>query len=194
DNKDKLEVLPSHVMNECDLQATIIDDILSLSKSEAGVMEIDQEDVDLVELVCDCIDLCDSAIEDSGGKVVFEEPKEKIIFCGDRARTERVLANLIDNSLKYAPEATIVIELWQTHNVYLRIKDNGPGIPNDIRDKVFERFVRGDKSRKSQGSGLGLSIVKSYIQNQGGEIELEDSERGASFLITLPNKKAEVDT
>ncbi|MCM8539060.1 MAG: HAMP domain-containing histidine kinase, partial [Lentisphaeraceae bacterium] len=140
DNKDKLEVLPSHVMNECDLQATIIDDILSLSKSEAGVMEIDQEDVDLVELVCDCIDLCDSAIEDSGGKVVFEEPKEKIIFCGDRARTERVLANLIDNSLKYAPEATIVIELWQTHNVYLRIKDNGPGIPNDIRDKVFERF------------------------------------------------------
>lgn len=194
ENKEKLEVLPSQVMNECDIQATIIDDILSLSKSEAGVLEIHREDIDLGELVFDCIDLCESAIEDSGGQIKFDEPKEKIIFHGDRARTQRVLANLIDNSLKYAPESTITVELWQTHNVYLRVKDDGPGIPPEIRDKVFERFVRGDKSRKSQGSGLGLSIVKSYIQIQGGEIELEESERGASFLITLPNKKAEVDT
>ena len=104
ENLEKQEILPSQVMNECDLQATIIDDILSLSKSEAGVLEVNSEDIDLVVMIKDCIDLCDSAIEDSGGEITFEEPKEKISFSGDRARMERVLANLIDNSLKYAPK------------------------------------------------------------------------------------------
>ena len=191
ENDDKLEMLPSQVINECDLQASIIDDILSLSKCEAGVLEAEKEDLDLIELIEDCVDICESAIEDNGGEILFEVPAEKVFFKGDRARMERVLANLIDNSMKYAPESKICIELWQTHNIYIRIKDDGPGIPEEIKTKLFERFVRGDKSRKSQGSGLGLSLVRSYVQLQGGEIELEEAEKGASFLITLPKEKAE---
>ena len=191
DNKEQLESLPSQVMNECDLQASIIDDILSLSKCEAGVLKPSQEAIDLKGLILDCIDIYSVAVEDAEGKLVFEEPEGAIEFTGDRARMERALANLFDNSLKYSIKPEITIELWQTHNIYLRVKDKGPGIPEGIRAKVFERFVRGDKSRQSQGSGLGLSIVRSYIQLQGGNIELEESEEGASFLITLPKQKAE---
>ena len=191
DNKDNLEMLPSQVMNECDLQASIIDDILSLSKCEAGVLQSAKEEVNLSSLILDCIDIYSTAFEDAGGQIIFEPPSGNISFTGDRARTERALANLLDNSLNYSLKPKITIELWQTHNVYMRIKDNGPGIPDLIKEKVFERFVRGDESRKSQGSGLGLSIVRSYIQLQEGSIELEESEEGASFLITLPNKKAE---
>lgn len=193
ENKDQLEQLPSQVVNECDLQASIIDDILSLSKCEAGVLQPANEAVDLKALVLDCIDIYSFAVEDAEGEIIFEEPLDEVVYIGDRARMERALANLLDNSLSYASRPKIVIELWQTHKVYLRIKDNGPGIPEAIKTKVFERFVRGDQSRKSQGSGLGLSIVRSYIQLQGGEIELEESESGASFLISLPVKAAAVD-
>ena len=190
-NSDKLEDLPSQVMNECDIQASIIDDILSLSKCEAGVLEVETSEIDLCELIEDCVDIYSSAVEDSGGELDLKLPEEKVVFTGDRARIERALANLIDNALNYAPESKIFVELWQTHNIYLRVKDNGPGVPPEIREKVFDRFVRGDKSRKSHGSGLGLSLVRSYVQVQGGSIELEESERGASFLITLPIKKAD---
>ena len=147
--------------------------------------------MNLSSLILDCIDIYSVAFEDAGGQIIFEKPSEAIFFTGDRARMERALANLLDNSLNYSDKPKITIELWQTHNVYMRIKDNGPGVPDSIREKVFERFVRGDESRKSQGSGLGLSIVRSYIQLQEGSIELEGSEEGASFIITLPNKKAE---
>ena len=189
ENKEKLEELPSQVMNECDIQASIIDDILSLSKCEAGVLQAAQDELDIVALVLDCIDVYSIAVEDAGGEISFKEPAQKIFFTGDRARLERVLANLLDNTLKYSSSPKIEIELWQSDNIYLRFKDNGPGVPAGIKDKLFERFVRGDKSRKTQGSGLGLSIVRSYIQLQGGEIELEESEIGTSFLIMLPNKK-----
>ena len=86
-----------------------------------------------------------------------------------------------------AATPTISVKTEQTDDsIIIYIKDNGPGIPEEERPKIFNRFYRGDKSRNSQGSGLGLSLAKAYVENHKGSLELENVSQGTSFLITLP--------
>ena len=88
---------------------------------------------------------------------------------------KRVISNLIDNSLKYNPSGTrLKIELRDLgRSIVIEVSDNGVGIPDDIKDTLFDPFVRGDSSRKSDGgSGLGLSIAKKIVENHNGEISI----------------------
>ena len=93
----------------------------------------------------------------------------------DKRLFKRVISNLIDNSLKYNPPGTrLKIELRELgRSIVIEVSDNGVGIPDDIKDTLFDPFVRGDSSRKSDGgSGLGLSIAKKIVENHNGEISI----------------------
>jgi signal transduction histidine kinase len=107
---------------------------------------------------------------------------------GTRDELHRLVLNLMENAVKHTPEGThIRATVEQTDGtVKLTVSDDGPGIPPDLRDKVFERFVRGTGDRGGS-FGLGLSIVRAVAESHGGEVELASEDgRGTTFVVTLP--------
>ncbi|HUE35891.1 MAG TPA: ATP-binding protein, partial [Candidatus Acidoferrum sp.] len=111
-------------------------------------------------------------------------------------RLEQVLANLVDNAIKYGRQQGSVVlgsENLGANKIEIFVRDDGPGIPAESLDRVFERFYRVDKarSREQGGTGLGLSIVKHIIQNHGGEVwARSEPGKGATFFFTLPTLSA----
>jgi two-component system OmpR family sensor kinase len=95
--------------------------------------------------------------------------------------------NLMENALRHTPEGTHVRASVAADNgeVVLTVEDNGPGVPPDLGDRIFERFVRGAGDRGSS-SGLGLSIVRAVAESHGGSVVYEDAQPGARFVVRLP--------
>jgi signal transduction histidine kinase len=108
---------------------------------------------------------------------------------GDPQLLERVVANLVDNAVKYAPADTDVrVEVQHdAHSVIVTVRDEGPGIPAEQVPQLFTRFFRGDPARpRAEGSGLGLAIAKAGADAHGGALEFLGDIRGAVFRLTLP--------
>jgi two-component system phosphate regulon sensor histidine kinase PhoR len=114
----------------------------------------------------------------------------------DENRLEQVLANLVDNAIKYGHEQGVVSiggRKAEANQIEIFVQDDGPGIPPESLDRVFERFYRVDKarSREQGGTGLGLSIVKHIVQNHGGKVWVKSElGKGATFFFTLPGEKS----
>jgi len=112
----------------------------------------------------------------------------------DADRVQQVLFNLVDNAIKYGkPEGQVIVSAAWTDQktVEVRVEDNGPGIPPDATDRVFERFYRVDRarSREQGGTGLGLAIVKHIVQSHGGEVGVNSElGKGSVFHFTLPQE------
>jgi signal transduction histidine kinase len=108
-----------------------------------------------------------------------------------RDELHRMTLNLMENAIRHTPTGTHVNASVASDNgdVVLTVQDDGPGVPVELRDRVFERFVRGDGDRGSS-SGLGLSIVRAVAQSHGGTVELEDAAPGARFVVRLPQAEA----
>ncbi len=132
------------------------------------------------------LELYDAAAEDQGVSIVMNIEGEPVI-AGDKDLLAGILANLIDNALKYAGSPAEICISAQQYGDYvcLIVQDNGPGIPVEERPKVVQRFYR--LNRDTRGSGLGLSIVSAFTQLHGGSMDIEDAEPGLRIRITLPN-------
>ena len=107
----------------------------------------------------------------------------------DEEHLRRVLTNLVENALKYAPESTVeIVGRLNDDEVWISVVDHGPGIPYELHDHIFERFtqVHAPDTRVSGGTGLGLSIVRSLVAAHGGRIELESEPGKTEFRVTLP--------
>ena len=176
------------VLTELQNMQEIFQSLLSLGQAEAGSLKIRKKPIDLSQLLEDIVELYGPLSEDKGQ--VFEANiAEKIIIEGDRQLLAQALSNLLDNAVKYVPEGgKIVLSAeFKEDKAHIRLDDSGPGIPHDMRRKVFDRFVRVDPSRTLPGSGLGLSLVKAFIELHQGNITLSDSKLGGtSFIIVLP--------
>jgi signal transduction histidine kinase len=114
---------------------------------------------------------------------------------GNRELISQALANLVDNSIKYAeprdstngaPAQIIVRALSEGDRILLTVADSGPGIPEADRSRVVERFVRLEQSRSQPGSGLGLSLASAVARLHGGELTLADNQPGLKSIIALP--------
>ena len=106
---------------------------------------------------------------------------------------ERVILNLLSNAIKFTDNngnISVFIEADEKY-VFIRVKDDGIGISEDIREEIFNRFVQEDKSfnRKKEGSGIGLALVKSLVELHDGEVYLEKVSKGSEFVVKLPNIK-----
>ena len=111
---------------------------------------------------------------------------------GDRELLTQMFANLVENALRHCPQGTAV-ELSVTRHgdrVLAQVGDNGPGIPAEEREKVFQRLYRLDTSRSTPGSGLGLSLVRAIADLHGASIALEDRHPGPAVVIVFPAAKA----
>lgn len=117
---------------------------------------------------------------------------DQILVCGDRDRLKQVLVNLLGNAVRYSPDdGEVTVKMWKDNGQgVVSIADNGPGIAPEDLPHIFERFYRGEKSRKrsgDQGFGLGLSIAYWIVRNHDGKIDVESEPgKGTRFSVWLP--------
>jgi len=183
-----LDIIDRH----CDRLTFLIEDLLTLSRLESGQLAINYDTVPLRDHVSEVFDDFHRKADDRGVKL-FNDVPDGLHARADSDRLDQVLSNLIDNAIKYGrPGGTVRIEGREVPGgdlIEMAVADDGPGIPTEAAERVFERFYRVDtaRSREQGGTGLGLSIVKHIIQAHGGEVRLETAPgKGAAFRFTLP--------
>lgn len=174
----------------------LINNLIDMTKIDNGYFNIDKSNHDIISLVENVtLSVADYA-ENKGICIIFDtDVEEKIIAC-DPERIERIILNLLSNAVKFTPrDGNIMVKIeYYNSDIYIRVKDTGIGIPYNKLDSIFERFVQVDKSltRKHEGSGIGLSIVKSLVELHGGEISVKSKEgQGTEFIIRIPCKLVE---
>jgi two-component system phosphate regulon sensor histidine kinase PhoR len=153
--------------------------------------------LNLSNMVNEVIQDLSSKARDKGIKITnnIETGKEII---ADYERLKQVFYNLIDNAIKYGRingNVWIDAKTDDKSNIVISVKDDGPGIPPEARERIFERFYRIDKarSREQGGTGLGLSIVKHIVQSHGGKVWVESRfGSGSTFLFTIPQDKKQI--
>ncbi|WP_299525558.1 ATP-binding protein [uncultured Lutibacter sp.] len=170
----------------------IINDIVDISKIEAGLMEVNLNESNVNEQIEYIYTFFKQEVEAKGLTLLFKNkllPKEANIIT-DREKLFAILTNLVKNAIKYTNEGSIEFGINKRDgNLEFYVKDSGIGIPKDRREAIFERFIQADISDKMahQGAGLGLSITKAYVETLGGEIWVESQEgKGSTFYFTLP--------
>lgn len=180
----------SSMLEEVDYLSRMVDDLLTLSRADSEAIQPEQEHVNLEDLAQEVIDYLGVLAEEKDQSLVLEvkEPADAMV---DRGLLRHAIINLVDNAIKYSPLGSVVRVVVKTISgcPVLEVIDTGPGIPQEHRDHVFERFYRVDKARskKTDGTGLGLAIAKWAVEANGGRIELETEEgAGSVFRVVLP--------
>jgi heavy metal sensor kinase len=178
------------MLEEVDSLARLVDRLLLLSRSETGDAMLSRESVNLTALAEEVVAHLGVLAEEKQQSIVIEGDGETH-WDGDRLVLRQAVINLVDNAIKYTPSGgRIAIRVARTEkDAVIDVVDNGPGIPDELRSRVFDRFYRVDRSRsRDGGTGLGLAIAKSAVEVQGGTLSLEPSNGrpGCVFRITLP--------
>lgn len=172
----------------------LIEDLLAISELESGRVRLNLQPVALVPMVQGVLDDFKTRAATRGVALVNQVPE--LFVHADADRLEQILANLVDNAIKYGRAGgtvTIGAGRAEASQVEVFVRDDGPGIPADALERVFERFYRVDKarSREQGGTGLGLSIVKHLVQSHGGRVWASSAPGlGATFYCTLPYAQA----
>lgn len=195
DWKDKKIVLNALkvIEEESGRLTRLINDLLDLEKIEEGQMPFEFEEIDLADVVERVFEIVNPLAYSLDVKISKELKEAKII--GDYDRITQAVLNLVDNAIKYTsqrndgPKKVFVRVFNRNNNAVVEVEDTGPGIPEEARSKLFQRFYRVDKarSRKLGGTGLGLSIVKMIVDKHGGKIEVGgEVGEGAVFRLIFP--------
>ncbi len=163
----------------------LVEDLLQLARMDARV-PLAHDAVDLDEIV---LETAQRAREGTGVSLDTSAVSGARVL-GDRDALARVVQNLLDNALRYA-RTRVRVTLTTTDEAELTVADDGPGIPPDQRERVFQRFTRLDdaRSRDTGGTGLGLAIVRDVVTRHSGTVSIEDAGPGARFVIRLPLAK-----
>ncbi len=181
--------MAGQVVEESDRLVEMINTMLEIAETDAGITALDRMPVDLRAIVLEAAELFQPAAEDLGIDLSTQAEQTPIRIFGDKTRLRRVVANLLDNALKFTPVGGRVQVTLATagKTVTLSISDTGTGIAPGELPRIFDRFYRGDRSRSLPGNGLGLSLVRALVRAHGGEV-VATSRRGegSSFTVTLP--------
>lgn len=167
------------------------DRLLLLARADAGVLRAAPEDVDVADFVHETAARWDGPAGKRTVKLKVDAPDSGVLRA-DRDFLRRILDNLIDNAVRHSPSGgTVAIEAAANADAWVfEVKDNGPGIPTEERDRIFRRFARRDRARARSepgGAGLGLALSSAFAATQGGAITVEDVPGwGAVFRLTLP--------
>ncbi len=179
------------ILNESDRMTKIVQDLLTLSRFDAGSIEFSFRSFSFEKSVRDVYSAMLIAARERRHdfSLEFRTPVPEIV--GDRARVEQVLINMVSNAIKYTKDGGVIKMTAGAKDgwVWCTVRDNGVGIPKEDVDKVFDRFYRVDKarSRESGGTGLGLSIAREIVQRHDGVIELTSRlGKGTAITVRLP--------
>jgi two-component system OmpR family sensor kinase len=166
----------------------MVDDLLLLARLDAG-RPLERLPVDLTHLVLDAV--TDARAAGPGHRWVLELPEEPVIVTGDAHRLQQVSANLLANARVHTPAGTrVTVSLERAgEEAVLKVHDDGPGVPEEVRPGVFERFTRADRRRADGtggGAGLGLSIVAAVVEAHDGTVTLESGPGATTFTVGIP--------
>ena len=185
---DVLREALSDCIEESERILIMLNTLMDISEAETGAMKLDPEEINVAPLIDDIVELYGYTAEEKGVLVYTGFPKE-LYLTADRNWVRQVLANLLDNAIKYTPTGgRIDIEACRREQeVIITVKDTGVGISQEELDKIWERLYRGDKSRSQRGLGLGLSLVNAIVGAHRGYVQVS-SEPGAGsvFTVSLP--------
>ncbi|AKN34155.1 histidine kinase [Clostridium carboxidivorans P7] len=176
----------------------LINNLIDITKMDAGYFEITLSNNDIVKITEDITLSVVEYVENKNIRLIFDtEVEEKIIAC-DPDKIERIMLNLLSNAVKFTPKnGTIYVNIYDsTDKVIISIKDTGIGIDKSMQKLIFDKFVQVDKSisRRTEGSGIGLSLVKSLVEMHNGQISVvSELGEGSEFIIELPNVQAKTD-
>jgi signal transduction histidine kinase len=189
------EALPRDAPAQVEVQACLADAdqmlatfaaLLRIARLEAGGAGTPTATVDLAGVVEDALDLYRVPGEEAG--IAFEAALSPASVAGDRDLLFQMVANLLDNALKFAPSGSSVQVQAQSEagKVRLVVSDRGAGVPAAERERVFDRFYRVERSRHAPGSGLGLALVKAVVEHHRGTVWLEDAAPGLRIVAEFP--------
>ena len=174
-----------NTIEECDVLIDMINTMLDITEAEAGVNRAKDEEFDLVTLIYDACELFRPMVDEKKMALKVNLP-ERLTFRGDKKKMQRIVTNILENSIKYSPEQGAVNVLAAADNgaVQIVFEDTGIGISETDLPHIFERFYRCDRSRSQGGVGLGLSLVKAYAESINGTIHVESSlNQGSTFTL-----------
>jgi two-component system, OmpR family, sensor histidine kinase KdpD len=173
------------VIDEAERLDRIVANLLSMSRIEAGALQPDRQAVPVEELVADCVKRLERLVQHV--EIELEFPGDLPLADADYSQLDQVVTNLLENAVRHSPGgSTIRVGAEQARHGMLTIwvEDQGPGVPETERDRIFEPFRRGEGSASS---GVGLTICKAIVEAHGGTIRAQDAAgHGARFVFSLP--------
>ncbi|MGH9365566.1 MAG: ATP-binding protein [Thermoanaerobaculia bacterium] len=179
------------IRRQSDRMRELIDDLMDLAQIESGSVELREEDISVPSLLREVAAELSPAAAEKRVEIAVE-CEDLAAVRGDRRRLGQIVRNLLDNAVKFSPEAAPVTLKGRREagQIVLSVTDRGAGIPKSEQEKIFQRFYQVDRSRSKiqPGTGLGLAIVKHLVHLHGGTIEVESEVgRGSTFRVRLPS-------
>jgi signal transduction histidine kinase len=177
------------VVEETDRLDATLTTLMDISGAETGTLPLNRTSIPLAAVVGEATALYDDAAEVKGVGLVVAEIDPGIVLAADRVRLRQVVANLVDNAVKYTPPGgrVEVRGVQEGTRVAISVADTGVGIAEADLPRVWDRLFRADSSRAERGFGLGLSLVKAIVESHGGTVAVASTPgQGSIFTITLP--------
>jgi len=166
--------------------------MLSIARLEAGIDGAQWSDSPIGDLIAELADLYEAVAEDEGMHFTADIQDNPIYYC-NRHLIGQAVTNLLDNAIKYTPKPGHVHIALSGNDAQfsITVSDNGPGIPVEERQRVFERFVRLENERNSPGNGLGLSLVQAVVRIHRADLKLSDNNPGLVATLTFKQRTAD---
>lgn len=197
ESKDKFIRNIGTMKQNCYRLLRLVNNLIDISKIDAKAFELHLKYCNIINVIKEITLSVSDYIENKGVSLEFNtDVEEKVMACDDE-KIERILLNLLSNSIKFTPlGGKIIVNVYdQEHGLCIKVEDSGIGIPENKQSQIFQRFcqIDGMFTRTHEGSGIGLNLVKSLVEMHGGTITFESQVGvGTNFVINLPNRDVEV--
>jgi len=186
--QDKREKHLGTIRNKVHYLNNILNDFLSIERLDAGSGQYKYNSFSLKRLINEVVYNANVTLK-SGQELIYPQEMEDMMLYQDEKILELILSNLIGNSIKYSPEDTLIkFEVSPTENaIIFVVEDQGIGIPQKDQKHIFERYFRAENAVLNQGTGIGLNIARTHLENLGGSIEFTSIENGGTkFVVKIP--------
>ncbi|MDR3597300.1 PAS domain-containing sensor histidine kinase [Clostridium sp.] len=191
ENKAKIKKYYHIMKQNCYRLLRLVNNLIDITKIEAKYFKLNLKNEDIIAIVEDITLSVTDYAKNKGLNIIFDTDTEERIIACDADKIERIVLNLLSNAIKFTPVGgNIFVSIaGKDSTIIIYVKDNGVGIPLDNQASIFKRFIQVDKSlsRNREGSGIGLSLVKSLVELHNGTIKLVSEDgKGSEFIIELP--------
>lgn len=198
DNVDKCKSYLKTMKQNCLRMIKLINNLLDITKLDSGFIKVNKKNDNIISVIEEIVQSIAVYVKSKDIELIFDTDTEEKVMGFDHDMIERILLNLISNALKYSyPNGHIYVNLIdKDSSLIIKVKDEGKGIPENKLDVIFERFgqVNSSLSRQCEGTGIGLYLVKSFVEMHGGKIGVKSTEgKGSEFTIILPSELAKND-
>jgi PAS domain S-box-containing protein len=191
--EDERRTFLTYIATEAQRLTAIVDALLSVARLEAGDLQVHLAPTDLRDVVTDVVSSAEREVL-NGGRFVIDVPEEPLDATADRDKVRQILANLVDNAVKFSPQGgTVTVAARRTGDaVQVRVADEGSGVPPGEQERIFRKFYRADAAGTAVGgTGLGLFIARGLASAMGGRLWMDsETGEGASFVFELPTGAA----